>query len=197
MLGFMDHIKVRFRHYILPQDILIQLAQPHQSILDIGCGLGTFLMSLDGKEKYLRGVDVCPSTVEKARKLIVQKEKTNIEIAHFNGDPSTISSWEKYNMIFLNDVLHHIPPEEQFNFLKKIHYKMQKGCLLVLKDIDASSPLVFFNKVHDLVVNRQNPHERALEECSQWCQMLGFRIDKTLSVRKLVYPHFILVMTKV
>ncbi|MBM3469067.1 MAG: class I SAM-dependent methyltransferase [Alphaproteobacteria bacterium] len=197
MLSFMDHIKIKFRHFILPQEILIQLAQPHQTILDIGCGLGTFLMSLDAEKKNLKGVDVCSATVNKAQKILVQQGKTNIDIAHFNGDPTTISNWEHYDMIFLNDVLHHIHPKEQFNFLMKIHKKMRKGSLLVLKDIDASSPLVFFNKLHDLVVNRQKSYERPLAEYIEWCQKLGFLLDNVMKVRKLVYPHFIMVMTKI
>jgi len=36
---------------------------------------------------------------------------------------------------------------------------MRKGGQFVLKDIDASSPLVYFNKLHDLILNKQYPHE--------------------------------------
>jgi cyclopropane fatty-acyl-phospholipid synthase-like methyltransferase len=93
--------------------------------------------------------------------------------------------------------LHHIPPDNQAEFLKKIYTKMRKGARFVLKDIDASSPLVVFNNLHDLLLNRQYPHEQSMAQCRSWCQDMGFQIEEVVLIRKLVYPHFILVMTKV
>jgi len=197
MLSFLDQIKIKFRHLILPQDVLIRIAESHQSILDIGCGLGVFLTTLSGQKKTLRGVEISDETVQKAKGILVQKGIKDVEIFHFNGDPTTISDWADYDVIFLNDVLHHIPSMDQVGFLRKIHHKMRKGAQFVLKDIDAESPLVYFNKLHDLILNRQYPHEMSKKDCYQVCQTLGFQINESLSIRKLVYPHFILVMTKV
>lgn len=196
MLSLLDQIKVKFRHLVLPQEALAHLASPHQSILDIGCGMGIFLTTLTGQGKTLRGVEISDLMVQKAKNLLAQKRIQDIEIAYFNGDPTTISNCKDYDVIFLNDVLHHIPPKDQTDFLKKIYQKMRKGAQFVLKDIDASSPLVFFNKLHDLVLNKQYPHEQSMADCYQVCQRLGFQIDERISIRKLVYPHFILVMTK-
>ncbi len=144
MLSLLDQVKVKFRHLILPQDELIRCAAPHQSILDIGCGLGIFLTSLSGQGKILRGVEISDLTAQKARNMVAQKDIQDVEVEHFNGDPATISHLEDYDAIFLNDVLHHIPPKDQVGFLEKIYSKMRRGAQFILKDIDASSPLVLF-----------------------------------------------------
>lgn len=197
MLSFLDRIKIQFRHWIMPQEILIKLADPHACVLDIGCGLGIFLTELVGQGKSLNGVEISQKIVEKAKMVLAQKKLQDVKISHFNGDPATITNWDQYDIIFLNDVLHHIVPEDQVDFLKKIYERMPKGAQFVLKDIDAASPLVYFNKVHDLMLNHQYPHERSMAECRSWCQALGFKIEASLLIRKLFYPHFILVMTKV
>jgi 2-polyprenyl-3-methyl-5-hydroxy-6-metoxy-1,4-benzoquinol methylase len=197
MLSFLDKVKIQFRHWIIPQETLVKLAAPHSCVLDIGCGLGTFLTALSGQGKTLKGVEISSVTIEKAKNLLVQKDIHDVEIIHFKGDPATISAWDHYDIIFLNDVLHHVQPQDQADFLKKIYNKMRKGAQFVLKDIDAASPLVFFNKVHDLVLNHQYPHEQSMVECRHLCQTLGFQIEASLLIRKMVYPHFILVMTKV
>jgi len=111
MLSFLDQIKIKFRHWILPQDVLIHIAESDQSILDFGCGLGVFLTTLSGQSRTLRGVEISDLTVQKAKGVLAQKGIQDIEISHFNGDPSTIMDWADYDVIFLNDVLHHIPPQ--------------------------------------------------------------------------------------
>ncbi|MBX9806020.1 MAG: class I SAM-dependent methyltransferase [Alphaproteobacteria bacterium] len=197
MLSFLDRVKVKFRHWIMPQEALIQLAAPYPCVLDIGCGLGIFLVELSGTGKILKGFEISLDVVKKAKIVLAKKKIKDVKISHFNGDPLTLGGWDQYDIIYLNDVLHHIPPDNQAEFLKKIYTKMRKGARFVLKDIDASSPLVVFNKLHDLLLNRQYPHEQSMAQCRSWCQDMGFQIEEVVLIRKLVYPHFILVMTKV
>lgn len=196
MLSFLDRVKIKFRHWIMPQETLVKLAEPYGSILDIGCGLGVFLTELSGQGKQLNGIEISADSVKKAKGILAQKDIQDIEIIHYDGDLSKTGNWGGYDIIFLNDVLHHIPPNKQVNFLNEIYAKMRKGSRFVLKDINAASPLVIFNKVHDLVLNHQYPYERSMIQCQNWCQSMGFQIDAALLIRKLFYPHFILVMTK-
>lgn len=196
MLSLLDKVKLKFRHWITPQDLLVELAKNHQRVLDIGCGLGTFLTALSGKGKVLQGVEISGQMVEKARTALANKNIDDVNIRYFNGDPSTLTSLKDFDIIFLNDVLHHVPPNDQEGYLQKIHQRMRKGACLVLKDIDASHFLVYCNKVHDLVLNKQLPHERSRQEWYDLCDALGFQIKESVVIRKLVYPHFILVMIK-
>ena len=165
MLTILDKIKIKYRHLILPYECLINIAIPYQSILDIGCGLAMFLEKLSGHGKKLNGIDISELTIQKAKEILKEKNIKDITLSHFNGNPNTIFNLKDYDAIFLNDVLHHIPAKDQSDFLKKIYKRMKKGSQFIIKDIDASNPLVIFNKIHDIILNKQYPHEQSIKDC--------------------------------
>ena len=162
MLSLLDKLKIKFRHIISPHNELVDLAENFQSVCDIGCGLGVFLSALSGKGKILHGVEISQSLVEKANKHMQMNKILDVTVSHFNGSPLTIPSLKESDVCFLNDVLHHVPEQLQKIFLNEIYNQMKSGSKFILKDIDAASKLVYFNKIHDLVLSQEYPHEMPL-----------------------------------
>lgn len=104
MLSFLDRVKIKFRHWVMPQETLIKLAAPHRCVLDIGCGLGVFLAELSGQGKKLNGVEISADSVKKAKAILAQKKIQDVQIVHYNGDLLETGEWDHFDIIFLNDV---------------------------------------------------------------------------------------------
>ena len=99
--------------------------------------------------------------------------------------------------MFLVDVLHHIPRDRQGQTLDTLFERMKPGAKLIIKDIDAAQPFwCFFNKLHDLLLAGQYPHEQAASELQAHLSQLGFEVTEMTKERIYVYPHYIIVSEK-
>lgn len=191
--SFIDRLKIVYRPYICPFDDLInELEGQSPRIMDIGCGSGQFCLLLAEftKAKALKGIEVSQELVNNANSLLsAYKHRIECDFSFYNGSdiPDDTAS---YDTIFLVDVLHHVPRKLQYKFIKNIYEKMSKGSVLVLKDINAGSPLVVFNKLHDLVFSREIGNERSLAAVSQMAKEIGFTIEDVKTKRLYVYPHY-------
>lgn len=197
-LSFIDKLKVVYRPLICPFDALLNYIKKEDSVFDIGCGSGQFcaLVAQFTTANEIYGIEISETLVENAR--IVNQEfndKKNIQFETFNGCqiPSLI---QNYSKIYLIDVLHHVPKENQLEFLKEIHSKMSFGSRLILKDIDASSLLVYCNKIHDLVFSREIGNEMKANFAKKAVEEIGFKILDCYTKRMFVYPHYFLILEK-
>jgi 2-polyprenyl-3-methyl-5-hydroxy-6-metoxy-1,4-benzoquinol methylase len=197
-LSFIDKLKVVYRPLICPFDALLNYIEKEDSVFDIGCGSGQFcaLVAQFTTANEIYGIEISETLVENAR--IVNQEfndKKNIQFETFNGCqiPSLI---QNYSKIYLIDVLHHVPKENQLEFLKEIHSKMSFGSRLILKDIDASSLLVYCNKIHDLVFSREIGNEMKANFAKKAVEEIGFKILDCYTKRMFVYPHYFLILEK-
>ena len=144
---------------------------------DIGCGSGAFLREL-AKHKQptaLGGVEVSERFVQNAAG-VLRSTNVPVSLAVYEGlnVPADI---ERYDYLMLIDVLHHLPRDRQFGFLERLFQRMKPGQRLLLKDIDADSPLVFWNKLHDLLVSREIGHERSADFVKGELEHIGFQVQ--------------------
>ena len=102
-----------------------------------------------------------------------------------------------YNKIYLNDVFHHVPKKLQIRFLETIYNSLSKGSVFVLKDINKSSPLVYFNKLHDIIFAGEIGNEMKYNDAYYLLKNLGFEIVSTHKERIFLYPHYIITCKKV
>ncbi len=196
---FVDRLKIRYRPYICPFERLLHFIDRNAAVFDIGCGSGQFclLASEFSDARRIHGIEIDSRLVANAR-------------AEVEGDPSrmarvTFSVYDgvnvpdmihEFDVVFMIDVLHHIPADAQWSFLKNVHDRMKPGATLILKDIDASSPFVFFNKLHDMVFGGGCGHERAFATAQAFCASLGFAVEDASTQRVGVYPHYFLRLRK-
>ncbi len=194
--SLLNKLKISYRPYICPFDVLLAHIPKQASLFDIGCGSGMFLMlaaEFCAPEK-LAGIEISQTLIDNATQLLRQYQKP-VQLSTYDG--KTLPDWiSDYTCITMIDVLHHIPPTEQETFLAQLYSKLRKGTTFIFKDIDAEAlPWVYFNKMHDLILSREIGNEWKAQRFLKYAKKLGFKVLHFSKQRTLVYPHFTVVMT--
>lgn len=196
--GLIDRVKIAYRPLICPFDDLLASIPEHSSVFDIGCGSGMFLSLVKAfrNPAKLGGIEISESLISNAHALLGADSDVNTSLTVFDGKelPSNISA---YGYIFMIDVYHHIPPNQQKPFLTNLFSKMSPGAYLVFKDIEGASILSYWNKIHDILLSGEIGHEPKSKELvsfvTQHADMELVRFNKR---RMLLYPHFTAVFKK-
>ncbi len=106
---------------------LRELISRRTRILEVGCGFGTTLASLDDGEKVLHGIDVVPQNYS-------EKAKAHPSI-HFErlGAVNFDFSEEPFDAIYSIDVLEHLHPgDSPAHFLSVFRSLVPHGCYIVM-----------------------------------------------------------------
>lgn len=196
--GLIDKLKIRYRPWVCPYHELLSLIKPGDKVLDIGFGSGQFalLVSEFSEAKKISGIEIREKLVNQANQLFGKRgadQDWNFSLFDGENFPANLN---EYNLIFLIDVLHHISKKQQILFLSRIYDKMSPSASLILKDINASSILVLFNKLHDLVLAGETGHELSVTKARQLSEKIGFSVVKEEKKRQIFYPHYWLVLNK-
>ncbi len=196
--SFIQRLKIAYRPLICPFVELIEHAQSAKSVFDIGCGAGQFclLIAEFTPVTKISGIEIKEELIKEASILLKPYEdKKEISFHTFDGKslPNEIS---QYDLLFMIDVFHHIPITSQKSFLKAVYDKMKPGATFILKDIDAASPLVFMNKLHDLLFAGEIGKEYSNEKMGKLVQDIGFTVIANSKKRMWWYPHFTYVLRK-
>jgi len=197
--GFIDILKVHYRPLICPLDEIINWLPPSGfSAFDIGCGSGQFalLLAQFTKVAKITGIEIDKKLVDNANALLSSyKDRISFEFTQYDGSvlPDSLGGAD---FVFMIDVLHHIPKHLQTEFIEQLYSKMNKGAHLIIKDIDADSPLLVFNKLHDAVFSQEIGNEWSLKRLSHLAGELGFEIVNSKKKVMYVYPHYTLIVRK-
>ena len=195
---FLDRLKIVYRPYICPFDELLRLIPKEASVFDIGCGSGQFalLIAEYSAPKKIKGVEIDAKLVTNAHALLAPyTTNTTFHFEQYNGTdiPEDIAD---YNIVTMIDVGHHIPRHQQVQFFTQLYARMSSGSRLIYKDINASSPLVYMNKLHDLFLAGEIGNELSQHNTKKLFEQIGFTITHESAKRLWWYPHFTLIATK-
>jgi 2-polyprenyl-3-methyl-5-hydroxy-6-metoxy-1,4-benzoquinol methylase len=195
--GFIDRLKVYYRPIVCPFVDLIDLVKEGEKVGDIGCGSGQFglLLAEFSKPSFVFGIEISDKLVNNARQLFEKYAKTEYAFEVFDGVhfPDRIT---ELDVIFLNDVIHHVPVLSQEKFIADLIKKMKQNARLILKDINASSGWVICNKVHDLLFAGEIGHELPFEKAKHLLEQNKLDISQFSKKRMYVYPHYTIVAKK-
>ncbi len=196
--GFVDTLKIRYRPLICPFAALFPFVQEGDVVADIGCGSGQFALLLDRFTPLgaVVGIEISDRLVHNARALFAAEPHTRPHRFERYDGTNFPAELRRSDLFFLVDVLHHVPADEQQAFLDGIFAVMRPGARLVLKDIDGASPLVVFNKLHDLVFSGELGKERSLAVARDMALRAGFELLAAYRHRTAVYPHYVLALRK-
>jgi len=184
-----------YRPYISPFELLIKAVPPGSRVLDIGCGSGLFLGLLCGTGRIQSGFgfDSSPPAIALAQQM-TENLPSGHGLAFEARDASAPLPSERFDVVSLIDVMHHIPPEVQRHVLEQAIERVAPGGLLIYKDmVDRPRWRAFANRMHDLLVARQWIHYLPLEKALEWARAAGCSIVERAAVDMLWYGHELVV----
>ena len=158
------------RPFICPFTEVIDLVPRDSVVLDVGCGSGLFLLFLAsfGKVRRAVGFDVAAEAIATAN--AARKRLPNPELLHFavraveDGIPP--GDWSVVSAI---DVIHHIPPPHQAQFIRDLCAATPPGARLIIKDMVARPRWrAAANRLHDLLMAKQWVHHAGPEQVESW-----------------------------
>ena len=196
--GFVDRLKIKYRPIICPFIDLIDFAKDKKSVFDIGCGSGQFcalIAKYTGVEKIM-GIEINERLVKNANEVNEEfRDKKQIKFSVFDGKviPDEIKD---YDLVYMIDVFHHIPPAQQVAFMQQLQQKMKPGAVLIFKDIDGGSPLVICNKMHDMVFAGEIGKEISFKKAKDMLSGAGFKVTNSFKKTVFVYAHYFVICQK-
>lgn len=196
--GFIDKLKIKYRPLICPFIDLINYAKNEKSVFDIGCGSGQFcslIAKYTGVSKIM-GIEINKRLVNNANQVNEEFRATKLlkfEVFDGKNIPDEIN---EYDLIYMIDIYHHIPPAEQEGFMSQLYKKMKPRAKLIFKDINAGSPLVICNKMHDLFFSKEIGNEIPFNKGKEMLTKIGFKINSSFQKTVFVYPHFLIICEK-
>jgi len=195
--SFVDSLKIKYRSLICPFISLIQMVKPGDKVGDVGCGSGQFLLLLSefAEPSYLYGIEISKKLIDNAQGLFSTLPSEHYHFEEYDGIhfPAKLS---ELDIIFLIDVLHHVPKRYQENFIRDLARSLKPGTRLILKDINGGNPLVYFNKMHDLLFAREIGNEISFENAKALLTKNGLEIIEAKKRIMYVYPHYTIVAKK-
>jgi len=189
-----------WRPYICPFSALVEFVPQQASVLDIGCGSGLFLGLLAQRGMLARGVGVDRSAQAiKLAQLMQDRLPPNSARAlkFVCGDLDAHVSSERFTVVALIDVIHHVPPSQQRAVVRKAIKCVDRGGILLYKDIGGRPRWrALANRLHDLVLARQWVHYVDLDEVDRWVADAGLRPVRRERINCLWYGHDLAVYQK-
>ncbi|MFC1601289.1 class I SAM-dependent methyltransferase [Candidatus Sumerlaeota bacterium] len=143
-----DYDRIALEGLVLPTarfydcDILRALPNYAHSVLDIGCGDGSFTRKLAEDATHAIGVDASLRMVQQAEgQLTIEKnEGSTVHVDFIQGIaedlPSDVSVLKKYDAIVANRVLHH--SLDLYSVVRKLSLLLAPGGRLILLDLNAT-----------------------------------------------------------
>lgn len=98
------------------------------ALLDMGCGVGWLSLDFAKKGMSVLGIDISDEQIKMAKNM---KNKSVLE--NLNFECTDIVLWdcteyrERFDSIFMNAFLHHLPPNEIEIIFQKVSYVLKKG----------------------------------------------------------------------
>lgn len=88
--------------------------QPHEIIIDAGCGVGWLTLILSKKCRKVIAVDFSPKCIALLKQRLQQKNITNVECHVVDlTEPKSLSRFNKVDKVLCVQVLQHIPTDEK------------------------------------------------------------------------------------
>lgn len=195
--GFIDGLKIKYRSLICPFTSLLEMISPGTKVADIGCGSGQFLLLAKhfAAPSYVYGIEISKRLIKNANNLFKKFQAGSYHFETFDGKQFP-EALKEMDIFFLIDVLHHVPKKQQSYFINNLIKQMKPGARLVLKDINAASPLVYCNKLHDIIFAGEIGNEISFSQAKEIMSNNQLTILKEYKRTMYVYPHYCIIAKK-
>ncbi|MDX2195018.1 MAG: class I SAM-dependent methyltransferase [Cytophagales bacterium] len=112
-----------------------------KSILEVGCGEGaiTEVLNREFPEATIVGIDIIHTVGRQFR-----GDRSKVTFEHASIEQHNMQYGRKYDLIYLGDVLHHVPKDFHNSFLTEINKSLNPNGTLIIKDIDRNNSFIYF-----------------------------------------------------
>lgn len=170
-------------------------------ILDVGCGFGLFsaYFAQTQPRRQITGIDTNARRIDTAHSVMAKLGYTGHEF--LVGDVRSVRSVtdSRFDAIYVLDVMHHVPREDQEPLLVCLYDLLEPGGVLVLKDITTEPRIgLKFTELLDRVMVGWN-EPLAYRHHHEWGEILAGLGMRTRAVRVpdiLPYPHVVIAAWK-
>jgi 2-polyprenyl-3-methyl-5-hydroxy-6-metoxy-1,4-benzoquinol methylase len=119
--------------------------------------------------------------------------KARLSFSRLDSD----AAWpdEEFDVVFVIDVLHHVPPANQRVFFERVTSKVKQNGILVYKDMSLRPWWkAQANRLHDLVLARETISYVPVATVEHWASLKGMRVIAREDISRLWYAHELRVM---
>lgn len=147
-------LKYKIKEWIPPEEIT--------QVLEVGCGEGAIIELLIEvfPNAHITGIDITPHIGRMFRgdlNRVTFKKETVKDFASSNK--------EKYDLVLIIDVLHHIAPEMHREFFNDTGKTLKNGGFFLLKDwAQSKTPIHFFSYLMERYVTGDKVHYLSIDE---------------------------------
>ena len=191
----------RIRFQIIHQRFLYEIGQylPERGrVLDCGCGFGLFSLffSMLHPERTIHGFDLNARRIEEARRAATTLGLNNV--SYWAEDVRSFSVTEKYDAVYMLDILHHIPISAVAPLLARVHEILGPSGTLIVKDVtDRPFWKRWFTWILDKAMDPKTPvNYWSQDALRKVLREAGFQVYSHEMVDYLPYPHILYVCRK-
>ncbi|MCO5260187.1 MAG: MMPL family transporter [Crocinitomicaceae bacterium] len=125
------YVRVKFKLERKNFDYYDELIGSRKTIYDVGCGYGylSYYLHYRNNERIIIGIDYDEEKALTANNGLKRNDNIQFEYADIKS-----YDFKPCDVIFLNDVLHYLPKDEQFNVLENCINKLNKNGILFIRD---------------------------------------------------------------
>ncbi len=184
---FVSKMYTLLRLQLAPMIKMIEYVPEKGDILDLGCGNGIManIISLGAPERKVFGVDLSAARIEAANR--ISRDNPNLEFVA--GDVNTVP-FERFEIVTLIDLLHHLPYDEQGKLLGKIYDKLDEDDVLIIKDLEKAPYWKYiFHYIQDTLSYRDKLYFSSAEEMNKLLSEIGFTIETVSLASGYPHPH--------
>ncbi len=187
---------VAHRPAICPFELIVDHVPENARVFDIGCGSGFLLYCLARVRRIASGFGVEVDALRALESQALLRARLH-ELGHDGeafgiGSATSHEQWpgEPCGVVTMVDVLHHVPPPVQDDFLAAALARVDHGGLFLYKDM-CVAPLwrAMGNQLHDLVMARQWVNHVPMERVQAVLRRHGFVEVARASRNMLWYGH--------
>lgn len=147
-------LKYKIKEWIPPEEIT--------QILEVGCGEGAIIELLIEifPNAHITGIDITPHIGRMYRGDLNRVSFRKETIKDFAS-----SNKEKYDLVLIIDVLHHIAPEMRREFLSDAQKTLKNGGIFLMKDWRRNkTPIHFFSCFMERYITGDSVHYLSMDE---------------------------------
>lgn len=186
------------RPLISPVEPIVTRVPIGSTVLDIGCGVGVVLFRLLKRGRAVSGLgwDVSEDAIHTARRLAQKRAvPSSLRFESVTGGVTLPSG--RFGCVLLIDVMHHVAPRSQTDFLSECLTKVGEKGTFIYKDM-ASAPRwkAQLNRLHDYIFSGDEISYYPLEDVKKVCQGQGFKLMDEAHYSRFFYAHELLVFVR-